>query len=679
MYKAVRVILAGLVLVGFALAKDPTMDVSRDVKVDGNQTLIPRISWNPAAHSSNRAIIFYEDFEGGAIPAGWTVVDGNSDGWMWIANTYASGGIYPPNYGTYFAIYDDDDAGSGAPISSNEALYSPVINISGYTAMTFSYSVGYNDIGTYDFFDVYASFDGGTTWQTIAQYTADISAVEEFDLTSYLPASTVQFLFKYYETPSATWGWAACVDNITLETPFDHDVGVAAILSPVAGYYTPGSTVPVGAKIHNYGANTETDFYVNATLDGYSDSYLVGSLAPGADMDVYFDDWTVPMDPGIFTLEVCTDLAGDMYPDNDCMTETDITNTTVPGDIVYLLDVGTITGDLRLLGVEYVDGYFFCTGARDYDSCFVYILDAQTSALVGQFYQPSYCHGTWGWRDMCHDKASGAPGVDTLHASVTSNMDMFGANTSTPSLTFYSSFPGVYSPNRALAYDITTEHYWTGSFSSSIYEFDRTGALLGTYANIYTGIYGAAYEPNECANGPWLWWATQTANVHGQANKIAQMDPATGGWTGVEFEPELPAGWIDGIAGGLDYEGHFNGMRVLFEMVQGDPTDYIIGIYLGDECVDVEEETPIEPDRITMTVQNPIGSRANLSLSLPSEADVELSLYDVTGRMVRSIAGKYSAGTHSIRMDVSDLSTGVYLLNLDAGEQHLVKKLVLTP
>jgi hypothetical protein len=676
MYKAVRVLLAGLVLVGFALAKEATMDVSPDVKLDGNQTLRTNIKWNPAAHSHNRAIVWSEDFEAG-IPGTWTVNDGNSDGIMWVAGTTGDLiGFDPPNYGTSYAFYSDDDAGSGAPQSMPpEELLSPVIDISSYSMLTLGYSVGYNDIGTSDWYEVYAIIDG--TPYMLAQYTADVSMDETFDLAGYLPATTLQLSFQYYET-GATWAWAAAVDNIFLETPFDHDVGVAAILSPTAGYYAPGSTVPVGAKIHNYGANTETNFYVNATLDGYSDSYMVGSLAPGADMDVYFDDWTVPMDPGIFTLEVCTDLTGDMFPDNDCMTETDITNTTVVGDIVYFLDAGTLTGDLRLLGVEYVDGYFFCTGARDYDSCFVYIIDAQTSALVGQFYQPSYCHGTWGWRDLCHDKTSGAPGVDTLHASVSTNMDMFGANTSTPSLSFYSSFPGAYSPNRALAYDITTEYYWTGSFSSDIFVFDRSGVIHHTYTDPYGGKYGAAYEDNECANGPWIWFSSQVTNSHGQNNTIYQVDPATGAFTGVFLEPELAAGWTDGIAGGLDYEGHFNGMRVLFQMVQGTPTDYILGIYLGNECVDVEEETPIERTQVTMTVQNPIGSSSRVSLSLPSDSDVTLSLYDVTGRMIRTLSDHYTAGTHTIRLDVSDLSAGVYLLDLDAGTQHLTRKLVLT-
>jgi hypothetical protein len=258
------------------------------------------------------------------------------------------------------------------------------------------------------------------------------------------------------------------------------------------------------------------------------------------------------------------------------------------------------------------------------------------------------------------------------------NMDMFGVNNATPTMTLYSSFAGAYNPNRALAYETPTEYYWTGSFSSSIYVFDRSGTVHHTYTDPYGGKYGAAYEPNECGNGPWIWFASQYLNVHGQSNTIFQVDPADGSFTGFTIEPPLPSGWTDGIAGGLDYEGHFNGMRVLFEMVQGTDTDYIIGMYLGDECVDVEEQTSVDPARMTMSVQNPIGSQGRLSLSLPNDAMVTMSLYDVTGRAVRTLSDRYTAGTHTIRLDVSDLSAGVYLLNVDAGDQHLTKKLVLS-
>jgi hypothetical protein len=174
---------------------------------------------SPVMHDQgNRpnAVVFSEDFEGGVMPAGWTIVDGNADGFMWEVSTTASGNVYPPNCGTYFAKYDDDDAGSGSPITFEE-LYSPVINVSGLTQLTLSYSVGYNDIGSYDFFEVHVSFDGGA-WNLLAQYTADISAVEEFDLTSFLPASTVQLFFYYYET-STTWAWCAAIDNVVLSEP----------------------------------------------------------------------------------------------------------------------------------------------------------------------------------------------------------------------------------------------------------------------------------------------------------------------------------------------------------------------------------------------------------------------------------------------------------------------------
>ena len=104
----------------------------------------------------------------------------------------------------------------------------------------------------------------------------------------------------------------------------------------------------------------------------------------------------------------------------------------------------------------------------------------------------------------------------------------------------------------------------------------------------------------------------------------------------------------------------------------------LLGQSENPEFYDVEEETPVETPRVTMTVQNPIGSSSRVSLSLPSDADVTLSLYDVTGRQIRTLSDHYEAGTHTIRLDVSSLSSGVYLLNLDAGDQQMTKKLILS-
>lgn len=67
-----------------------------------------------------------EDFEDGIMPAGWIVTDGLADGHTWIVTNSFDQGTYPPNYGTYFAAYNDS-----FDIASTEQIWSPSISTAG--------------------------------------------------------------------------------------------------------------------------------------------------------------------------------------------------------------------------------------------------------------------------------------------------------------------------------------------------------------------------------------------------------------------------------------------------------------------------------------------------------------------------------------------------------------------
>jgi hypothetical protein len=56
------------------------------------------------------------------------------------------------------------------------------------------------------------------------------------------------------------------------------------------------------------------------------------------------------------------------------------------------------------------------------------------------------------------------------------------------------------------------------------------------------------------------------------------------------------------------------------------------------------------------------------ALNLTQSASCRVTLFDRTGRTVRTIAqGPLSAGTHNLSVDVANLPAGVYFLSLNAG------------
>ncbi|MCK4251762.1 T9SS type A sorting domain-containing protein, partial [candidate division WOR-3 bacterium] len=161
--------------------------------------------------------ILEEDFQSG-LPPNWSVIDGNSDGYEWQVGTTSDMGSYaPPSNGNSYAYYSDDDAGNGI-INYNEELISPSIYIPANAEnFEIQYGYGFRVYQSGETYEVKARFFNGTwgTWNTIATYTSSSSGTATIDLTSYMPADSVQFEWMYHdETSSSHWGYACACDNV---------------------------------------------------------------------------------------------------------------------------------------------------------------------------------------------------------------------------------------------------------------------------------------------------------------------------------------------------------------------------------------------------------------------------------------------------------------------------------
>ncbi|MEO0184975.1 MAG: S8 family serine peptidase [candidate division WOR-3 bacterium] len=164
--------------------------------------------------------LLFANFESG-MPAGWTWVDGNNDGIRWTTGTTSDIGSYaPPNYGTAYAYYSDDDAGSGV-INYNEELISPRVRVpTTATSLRIRYGYGIQVYQTGEKLRVkFRKRAGGswTAWTNIAEYTTSANGTADIDLTSQLPCDSVQFEWFYSDsTASSHWGWACATDNVLL-------------------------------------------------------------------------------------------------------------------------------------------------------------------------------------------------------------------------------------------------------------------------------------------------------------------------------------------------------------------------------------------------------------------------------------------------------------------------------
>ncbi len=97
------------------------------------------------------------------------------------------------------------------------------------------------------------------------------------------------------------------------------DVGVIEIIQPINGIDSTGTAVIPKARVKNFGTHSE-NFNVMFTINGtaWSNTEEVSDLDAGAEQVVEFAPW--PIGPrGDYIVRCSTELANDMYPENDTL------------------------------------------------------------------------------------------------------------------------------------------------------------------------------------------------------------------------------------------------------------------------------------------------------------------------------------------------------------------------
>jgi hypothetical protein len=81
---------------------------------------------------------------------------------------------------------------------------------------------------------------------------------------------------------------------------------------------------------------------------------------------------------------------------------------------------------------------------------------------------------------------------------------------------------------------------------------------------------------------------------------------------------------------------------------------------------------------ITSVTPNPFNNRARVSFDLPTAGNIELSIVDMSGRSVMTLAkGSFNSGRHSVAIDGEALAGGSYIVRLESAGQISTAKLTL--
>ena len=117
---------------------------------------------------------------------------------------------------------------------------------------------------------------------------------------------------------------------------------------------------------------------------------------------------------------------------------------------------------------------------------------------------------------------------------------------------------------------------------------------------------------------------------------------------------------------------------VTISAIPKDTARFVLTIAPGGlTAIDGTKELPAKVD-LRQNYPNPFNPTTTIQYDLVKSGRVRLDVYNILGqRVALLIDGRQSAGSHSVRFDASQLTSGVYFYRLETGNKILVKKMML--
>lgn len=155
-------------------------------------------------------------------------------------------------------------------------------------------------------------------------------------------------------------------------------------------------------------------------------------------------------------------------------------------------------------------------------------------------------------------------------------------------------------------------------------------------------------------------------------------------WLSVEPKTGIvPAGGtftVDVIMDATDLlSGIYEGTLTIYASdVNGDLPTITVPVTL-DLIVGVGEESKLPVTySLLQNYPNPFNATTSIKFALPEAADVDLSIYNMLGQKVATLAsGQMQAGYHAVNWDASEVATGVYFYKITAGAFSEIHQMTL--
>lgn len=105
-------------------------------------------------------------------------------------------------------------------------------------------------------------------------------------------------------------------------------------------------------------------------------------------------------------------------------------------------------------------------------------------------------------------------------------------------------------------------------------------------------------------------------------------------------------------------------------------TDYEDNLYIDDINIDNQSGiSEIDLGSLVNIYPNPSSGSVNVSVSLPSEDDISIIVYDVLGKLLLNSRDRSKGGIYT--MNLSGFDAGVYFIEIKAGNNTVTRKIIL--
>lgn len=214
---------------------------------------------------------------------------------------------------------------------------------------------------------------------------------------------------------------------------------------------------------------------------------------------------------------------------------------------------------------------------------------------------------------------------------------------------------------------------YMGEFFDNVHNYEDATAVTPDAANINFGLAPRPMGPRilsgrvMASDGTYLEGAILSAIIDGEVVAVETSDPF-----GAYSFDDLEAGTYDIAVSGVDGSGQLNQVNIVF----GDINN--ADVVVSPTSVDDGNVTLPQAMSLSQNYPNPFNGRTVISFHIVNPGNVELSVYNVVGQKVATLAdGYYQAGDYSVNWDGNATSSGIYYYRLKTSDKTETMKMTL--